>query len=178
MNGSMPGFSVHHCSQFAQIHACPLGWWCYLTTSFSVVLFSFCLQYFQASGSFPMGWLFSSGDWSIGALPSVLAMNIQGWFPSLLFNTLSRFVIAFLIRSRYLISSWLQSPSAVILEPKKIKSVFFHFLPFCLPWSDGTRCHNLRGFWMLSFKPAFSLSSSTVIKRFFNSSSFSAISVV
>ena len=42
---------------------------------------------------------------------------------SLLFNTLSRLVIAFLPRSKCLLTSWLQSPSAVILEPKKIKSV-------------------------------------------------------
>ena len=42
---------------------------------------------------------------------------------SLLFNTLSRLVIAFLLRSKHLLISWLQSPSAVILEPKKIKSV-------------------------------------------------------
>ena len=42
---------------------------------------------------------------------------------SLLFNTLSRFVIAFLPRSKHLLISWLQSPSAVILEIKKIKSV-------------------------------------------------------
>ena len=42
---------------------------------------------------------------------------------SLLFNTLSRFVIAFLPRSKHLIISWLQSPSSVILKPKKIKSV-------------------------------------------------------
>ena len=42
---------------------------------------------------------------------------------SLLFNTLSRFVIAFLPRSKHLLISWLQSPSAVILEPKKIKSL-------------------------------------------------------
>ena len=42
---------------------------------------------------------------------------------SLLFNTLSRLVIAFLPRSKCLLISWLQSPSAVILEPKKIKSV-------------------------------------------------------
>ena len=40
-----------------------------------------------------------------------------------LFNTLSRFVIAFLSWSKRLLISWLQSPSAVILEPKKIKSV-------------------------------------------------------
>ena len=42
---------------------------------------------------------------------------------SLLFNMLSRLVIAFLPRSKRLLMSWLQSPSAVILEPKKIKSV-------------------------------------------------------
>ena len=41
---------------------------------------------------------------------------------SLLFNILSRFVIAFLPKSKHLLISWLQSPSAVILEPKKIKS--------------------------------------------------------
>ena len=42
---------------------------------------------------------------------------------SLLFNTLSSFVIAFLPRSKHLLILWLQSPSAVILEPNKIKSV-------------------------------------------------------
>ena len=42
---------------------------------------------------------------------------------SLLFNTLSRFIVAFLPRSKCLLVSWLQSPSAVILEPRKIKSV-------------------------------------------------------
>ena len=46
---------------------------------------------------------------------------------SLLFTMLSRLVIAFLARSKLLLISWLQSPSAVILEPKKIKSVCFHF---------------------------------------------------
>ena len=53
-------------------------------------------------------------------------MNIQtlvGKVMSLLFNMLSRFVIAFLPRGKYLLISWLQSPSAVILEPKKRKPV-------------------------------------------------------
>ena len=62
---------------------------------------------------------------------------------SLLFNTLFRFVIAFLSRSKHLLISWLQSPSSVILEPKKMKSYFFHFFPIYLLWSDGTRCHAL-----------------------------------
>ena len=63
---------------------------------------------------------------------------------SLLFNMLSWFVIAFLPRSKRLLISWLQSPSAVILEPKNIKSVTVStFLPIYLPRSDGTGCHDL-----------------------------------
>ena len=53
----------------------------------------------------------------------------------------------------------------------------FHCFPIYLPWSDGTRCHEL-SFWMLSIKPTFSLSSFTFIKRLFSSSSLSAIRVV
>ena len=49
--------------------------------------------------------------------------NLVGKVLSLLFNMLSRFVIAFLPRSKCLLVSWLKSPSSVILEPKKIKSV-------------------------------------------------------
>ena len=60
---------------------------------------------------------------------------------SLPFNTLSRFVIAFLPRSKHLLSSWLQSPSAVILEPKKIKSDSVHFSSTYFPLSDGTGSH-------------------------------------
>ena len=59
---------------------------------------------------------------------------------SLLFNMLSRLVIAFLLKSKRLFISWLQSPSAVILEPEKIVS---HCFPIYLPWSDGTSCHDL-----------------------------------
>ena len=56
-----------------------------------------------------------------------------GKVTSLLFNTLSRLVIAFLPRSKHLLISWLQSPSAVILEPRKIESVSFHCFPMYLP---------------------------------------------
>ena len=63
---------------------------------------------------------------------------------SLLFNMLSRFVIAFLPRSKCLLISWLQSLSAVILETKEIKPVpVSTFSPVYLQWSDGTRCHDL-----------------------------------
>ena len=54
---------------------------------------------------------------------------------------------------------------------------YFHWFPIYLLWSDKTRCHDLR-FWMLGFKPAFSLSSFTFIKRPFSPSSLSAIRVV
>ena len=64
---------------------------------------------------------------------------------SLLFNMLSRLVITFLPKSKHLLISWLQSPSAVILEPRKIKVCHcFHYFPIHLPWSDGTGCHGLR----------------------------------
>ena len=63
---------------------------------------------------------------------------------SLLFNMLSRLVITFLPRSKHLLISWLQSPSPVILEPPQNKvSHCFHCFPIYLPWSDGTRCHDL-----------------------------------
>ena len=97
---------------------------------------------------------------------------------SLLFNMLSRLVIAFLPRSKHLLIAWLQSPSAVILELKKIKSVT---LSIVSPYI----CHEVMGLhamilviWMLSFKPAFSLSSFTLIKRLFSSSLLSAIKVI
>ena len=61
---------------------------------------------------------------------------------SLLFNMLSRLVITFLPRSKHLLISWLQSPSVVILEPPKNK--LWHCFPIYFPWSDGTRCHDLR----------------------------------
>ena len=96
---------------------------------------------------------------------------------SLLFNMLSRFVIAFLPRSKHLLISWLRSPSAVILEPKKIVCHCFHFSPVYLLWSDGTGCHDLRflnvEFWANFFTLLFYL-----IKSLFNSSLLSAIRVV
>ena len=94
---------------------------------------------------------------------------------SLLFNMLSSLVIAFLPRSKRLLISWLQSPSAVILEPQENKVWHcFHCSPIYLPWSDGTGCHDLF-FECCVFKPALSPSSFTFIKRLFSSSSLSAI---
>ena len=73
---------------------------------------------------------------------------------SLLFNMLSRSVITFLPRNTHLLISWLQSPSAVILEPRKIKSATVSTV-------SPSICHEMIGldavilvFWMLSFKPS------------------------
>ena len=90
---------------------------------------------------------------------------------------LSRLVVTFLPRSKHLLISWLQSPSAVILEhpPKKVCPCF-HCFPICLPWSDEIRCLDL-SFLNVEFMPTFSVSSSTFIKRLF-SSSLSAIRMV
>ena len=108
----------------------------------------------------------------------LIALTIQifvGKVMCLFCNTQSRFVIAFLPRGSLLIP-WLQSPFAMILEPKR-KSVTA-FFPFYLQWSDGTGCHDLSFFLILSIKPAFSLSSFTLIKRLFSSSLLSAITVI
>ena len=78
-----------------------------------------------------------------GKTVALTIRNFVGKVMSLLFNMLSRLVMAFLQRSKRLLISWLQSPSAVILEPKKIKSHCFHCFPTYLPWSDGIWCHDL-----------------------------------
>ena len=97
---------------------------------------------------------------------------------SLVFNMLSRLVIAFLPRSKCLLISWVQSPTAVILETKKIKSitVFIYFLSISheVMVPDGM----ILVFWILSFKPSFSLSSFSFNKRIISSSFLSVISMV
>ena len=72
----------------------------------------------------------------------------------LLFNMLSRFVMAFLPRIKHLLILWLQSPSAVILDPKTIKSVTASTFSHNLPWSDGTWCHDL-SFLNVEFQASF-----------------------
>ena len=197
MSGSLWRLSCLSLSPGLCSNSCLLSQWYYLTISSSAAPFSFCLQSFPASGSFPVSQLFTLCGQSIGASPSasVFPMNIQSGIPlgwtglifllsrgllqhhnlktsilwhsalfmvqlsylyittgetialtmwtffdkvmSLLLNTLIRFVIAILPRSKHLLISWLKSPST-----KKICHCFY-FFPFCLPWSDGTRCLDL-----------------------------------
>ena len=97
---------------------------------------------------------------------------------SLLFNMLSRLVITFLPRSKCLLISWLSHYLQWFWKPPKIKSAIVSIV-------SPSICHEVMGrnamilvFWMLSFKPTFSLSSFTFIKRLFSSSSLSATRVV
>ena len=97
----------------------------------------------------------------------------------LLFNMLSKFFIAFLPRSKCLLISWLQSPSAVILEPTKISLSLFPWFPHLfavkwwdqMPWSYYSEC------WVISQLFHCPLSSSS-LKRFFSSFLLSAIRVL
>ena len=78
-----------------------------------------------------------------GKTIALTRQTFVGKVMSLPLNTLSRLVITFLPRSKRLLISWLQSPSAVILEPKKLKSDTVYCFPIYFPWSDGIRCHDL-----------------------------------
>ena len=96
---------------------------------------------------------------------TIARWTFVGKVMSLLFNILSRLVITFLPRSKHLLISWLQSQSAVILEPPKIKSLSVSIV-------SPSICHEVMGpaamilvFWMLSFNPNFLLSSFTFIKN-------------
>ena len=82
MDCSTPGFLLS-VSPGVCSNSCPLSWWCYPIIPSSITPFSSCPQSFPASRSFPISWLFASGDQSIGtsALAAVLPMNIQGLFP-------------------------------------------------------------------------------------------------
>ena len=111
-----------------------------------------------------------------GKTIALTRQNFIGEEMSLLFKILPTFIITFLQKSKRLLISWLQSPSAVILEPQKIKSKVT-VSPYI--------CHEVMGlddmilaFGVLSFNPAFSFSIFALIRRLFSSSSLSAIRVV
>ena len=117
------------------------------------------VQKHQFSGAQLYGPTLTSPYMTTGKTTAVTWWTFVGKVMSLLFNMLSRLVITFLPSSKHLLISWLQSPSAVILEPQKIKSA-------TVPTLSPSICHEVMGpdamllvFWMLSFKPTFSLSS-------------------
>ena len=112
----------------------------------------------QKSSPTPQFKSINSSALSLITTGKTTALTIQTFISkvmSLLFNMLSRFVIAFLPRSKHLLISWPQSPSTVTLEPKKIKSVTVSI------FSPSIR-HEVMGpdamilaFWILNFKSAF-----------------------
>ena len=121
---------------------------------------------------------FSHPYMTTGKTIALTKWTFVGKVMSLLFSMQYRLVITFLPRSKCPLISWLQSPSAVILEPPKIKSATVSTV-------YPSICHEVMGlnalilvFRMLSFKPTFSVFSFTFIKRLFSSSSLSAIRVV
>ena len=112
---SLPGSSVkisQSCS-----NSCPLCQWCYLIISSSASPFSFCLQSFPSSRSFPMSWLFTSGGQNIGvsASTSVLPVNIHSWF---------------LLGLTGLSSLQSKGLSRVFSSPRVQKHQFFRFQPY------------------------------------------------
>ena len=95
----------------------------------------FNAQYFYIQLSHP--------SMTTGGIIPLTRCTFVGKVMSVLFNMQTRFAIAFLPRSKHLLISRLQSPSAVILEPKKTVSHCFHCFPIYLWWSDGAGCHDL-----------------------------------
>ena len=81
---------------------------------------------------------------STGKITALTIQTFVGKVMSLLFNYLSNFVISLLPRSKCLLIPWVQSPSTVILEPRKIRSVTISIVSPSMPRSNGTGCYNLR----------------------------------
>ena len=124
----------------------PLGWTGLISVQskgLSRVFSNTTVQKHQFLGTQPSLWSQLSYPYMInGKTIPLTRWTFVGKVRSLLFNTLSRFVIAFLPVSKHLLISWLQSPFAVILEPEKIVCHCFHCFPNYLSLSDGTGCHD------------------------------------
>ena len=99
----------------------------------------------------------NSGSWWWTGRPGVLRFMGShrvgdDWSDLAAVAAAARLATAFLPRSKHLLVSWLQSPSAVILEAPQNEFSHFHCFPIYLPLTDGTRCHDL-GFLNVDFKP-------------------------
>ena len=168
-----PSASPEVCS-----NSCPLSWWFFLTILSPwfplwliglismlfkglVRVFSWEASQFESVSSFfsvqPSLWSNSHICTWLLEKNHIFVRTFVGKVMFLLFNTqnMSRFTIAFLQRNKHLLISWLQSSSSVIWEPGKRNCHCFHFSPFCLPWSDGTGCHDLICFLNVEFQANF-----------------------
>ena len=113
-----------------------------------------------------------------GKTRALTRWTLVGQVMSLLLNMLSRLIITFLPRSKHLLISWLHSPSAVILEPKKKKSDTVFTVSPSTYYEVIEPDAMIFVFWMLSVKSVFPVSSLTLIKRLVSSSSLFSIRVV
>ena len=119
----------------------PLGWTALislLSKGLSSVFSNTTVQKHQFLGAQPSFWSNSHIHTRLLEKPVLTTRIFVGKVMSLLFNMLSRLVTAFLPRSKCLLISWLQSPSAMILEPKKIKSLIVSIVShlFATKWWD------------------------------------------
>ena len=200
MDCSTPGFPDHH--QFPESLLC-IRWPNYWSFSFSISpsneysgLISFRIYWLislQSKGSprvfsntkfksinSVLSFLYSPTLTSIHDYWKTKALTRQtfaGKVMSLLFNMLSRLVIAFISRSKHLLIHGCSHHLQWFWSPPKWNLSLFPLFPHHLPWVTGLDVMILV-FWMFSFKPTFSLSSFTFIKRLFSSSSLSAIRLV
>ena len=125
----------------------PLGWtgWIFLQSKvLSRVFSNTTVQKHQFFGTQLSSVKISHPYMTTGKTIALTRWTFVGNVMSLFFNMLSSLVITFLQRSKGLLISWLQSPSAVILgAPKNKVWHCFYCFPIYFPWSDGTRCHDL-----------------------------------
>ena len=123
----------------------PLGWTGWISLQSRDSLESSPIPQFKSINSSVLNFLYSPTLTSILTTGKTIALTRWTFFEvmSLLFNMLSRLIIAFLPKSKCLLILWLLSPSAMILEPPKIVCHCFHCFPIYLPWSNGTGCHDL-----------------------------------
>ena len=177
MNYSTAGLPVcHQLLEFTQTHvhwiidgiqpSCPL-----LSPSppaFNLSQHQGLFQWVISSHQVTKYWSFSFSISPSNEYSALTRWTFVGKVMSLPFNKMSRLVIIFLSRNKHLLNSWVQSPSAVILEFLKMKSVTVSIV-------SPSICHEGMGpdamilvFWMLSFKPTFSLSSFTLILKYFH----------
>ena len=121
----------------------PLGWTGWISLQSKGLSRVFSSTTVQKPSSFQCLALFivqlSRPYMTTGKTIALTRWTFVGKVMSLLFNTLSRLVITFLPRSKYLLISWLQSPSV-----ENEVSHCFHCFPIYFPWSDGTGCRNLK----------------------------------
>ena len=151
MNCSTPGFPVlHHLPELAQIHVHWIGDDIQpshpLSTPFSSCLNLSPKPQLKRINSSVLSLLYGTTLTSIHDYWKKQSFGRQTFVDKvmpLLFNMLSRLVIAFLPRRKHLLISWLQLPSSDFGAQEDKVCHCFHFFHNYLPWSDGTRCHDL-----------------------------------